>query len=370
LSDAVTAMTEGLARAKEHGLLRTRRSGVLANNAAAALSSLGRYPEATALLDSNMLDRPVAESQYARLTRAEIFVAQGDFTAAERLLDEIRIHPSTDPRFVGPLYGCIAEVALWQGRLGEARSVVERGMETVGTARSARVVVQLCAVGLRIAADLQRQADLAAGATAGQLDGAIAGWADELSEAAAAAATAQAAERPAAGEAAEWDEGDLLVRQCHAERARVTGEDTPETWAEVARGWATLDRPLRKSYALGWLANSYARSGVRDRAAAAARQAYAVAEEIGAEPLRNHIADLAARLRLRLGKPRPYDLTPMELKVLRELTTGRTNSEIGKVLYIAPKTVSVHVSAVLRKLGVPNRGSAADRARREGLIDD
>jgi DNA-binding NarL/FixJ family response regulator len=162
----------------------------------------------------------------------------------------------------------------------------------------------------------------------------------------------------------------VLVRQCHAERARVSHEDTPEMWAEVASGWAALDRPYRKAYALGWQADAYVRAGARNRAADTARQAHALAEEIDAEPLRSHIADLAASRRLRLGKPRPYDLTPMELKVLRELTTGRTNSEIGKVLYIAPKTVSVHVSAVLRKLGVPNRGSAADRARREGLIDD
>lgn len=365
LSDAVAAMQEGLARAKEHGLLRTRTSGVLANNAAAALSSLGRYADAAALLDSILLDRPVAESQYARLTRAEIFVAQGDFTAAERLLDEIRTRPNTDPRFVGPLYGCMAEVALWQGRLGEARSVVARGMAAVATARSARVVVQLCAVGLRAAADLHRQAEPTAGATTGQLDGAIAGWADQL-----AAAVRAAVEQPAAGEPAEWEAGGLLIRQCQAERARVSHEDTPEMWAEIVDGWATLQRPLRRAYALARQADAYARAGVRDRAAATARQAHAVAEEIDAEPLREHIVDLAAGWRLRLGKPRPYDLTRRELEVLPGLATGRTNHEIGAALFISPKTISVHVSNILRKLGVPNRAAAADLARREGLIED
>jgi DNA-binding CsgD family transcriptional regulator len=360
LSDVVTAMEEGLARAKEHGLVGTRRSGVLANTAAVALSSLGRYKEAADLLDSSLLDRPVAESQYARLTRAEIFVIQGDFRAAERLLGEVRTHPNTDPRFVGPLYGCLAELALWQGRLSEARSVVERGMAAVGTARSARVILQLCAVGLRIAADLQRQADLVAGGTAGLVDVPIAPWADEL----------VAAVRAAAGEAAESDEGGLLVRQCHAERVRASHADTPEMWAEIVDGLTTLDRPLRKAYALGRQADSYARAGARDRAAATARQAHALAEEIGAEPLRKHIAELAAGWRLRLGKPRRYDLTPTELRVLGELTTGHTNREIGEVLFISPKTVSVHVSSIMRKLGVSNRTAAADLARREGLIED
>jgi DNA-binding CsgD family transcriptional regulator len=370
LSDAVAAMKEGLARAKEHGLLGTRRSGVLANNAAAALSSLGRYAEAAELLDSSLLDRPVAESQYARLTRAEIFVAQGNFTAAERLLDEIRTCPSVDPRFIGPLYGCLGELALWQGRLGEAQSVVERGREAVATAGGARVVLQLCAVGLRIAADLQRQGDRAVGTPAGQLDGAITSWADELAAAVAAAAARTAANRSTAGEAAGWDEGSLLVRQCHAERARVGHEDTPEMWAEVAIGWAALDRPYRKAYALGWQADAYARAGARDRAADTARQAHALAEDIDAEPLRNHIADLAASHRLRLGKPRPYGLTPTELKVLPALAAGRTNNEIGAAMFKSPKTISIHVSNILRKLGVPNRAAAVDLARREGLIDD
>lgn len=365
LNDAVAAMTEGLARAKEHGLLGTRTSGVVANNAATAMSSLGHYMDAAALLDSTLGDRPVAESLYARLTRAEIFVAQGEFGAAERLLDEIRTRPNTDPRFVGPLYGCMAEVALGRGELGEARSIVRRGMEAVRTARNARVVVQLCAIGLRIAADLQRQADRAAGQAAGRVDGTIARWADELT-----AAVRRAAARSTDGDASGRDEDGLLIRQCYAERARASREDSPEMWVEIVDGWATLERPLRKAYALYRQADAYAQAGARDLAAAAARQAYANAEQIGAEPLRKRVADLAAGLRLRLGQARPYDLTPMELRVLQELSTGRTNSAIGNALFISPKTVSVHVSNIVRKLGVPSRVAAADLARREGLIDE
>lgn len=162
----------------------------------------------------------------------------------------------------------------------------------------------------------------------------------------------------------------MLVHQCDAERARVNRADQPRMWEEIASGWAAAQRPLRQAYALARLADSYGRSGARDRARTAAQQAYAVAERIGAEPLRNYVTELARRLHLRLGKPQPYGLTPKQLQVLRELTSGRTNREIGKALFMAPGTVSIHVSEILRRLDVPNRGSAADLARREGLVDD
>lgn len=58
----------------------------------------------------------------------------------------------------------------------------------------------------------------------------------------------------------------------------------------------------------------------------------------------------------------PAGLTPREVEVLRLLAEGRTNREIGETLFIAPKTVSVHVSNLLAKLDVPNRSAAAAKA--------
>jgi DNA-binding NarL/FixJ family response regulator len=43
---------------------------------------------------------------------------------------------------------------------------------------------------------------------------------------------------------------------------------------------------------------------------------------------------------------------------------GCTNSQIGKSLFISEKTASVHVSNVLRKLGMRTRTEAAEVARR------
>jgi DNA-binding NarL/FixJ family response regulator len=54
--------------------------------------------------------------------------------------------------------------------------------------------------------------------------------------------------------------------------------------------------------------------------------------------------------------------------VLRLLTAGRTNTQIGAELYISHKTVSVHVSNILRKLGVSGRVQAAALAERAGLL--
>ena len=46
---------------------------------------------------------------------------------------------------------------------------------------------------------------------------------------------------------------------------------------------------------------------------------------------------------------------------------GRTNRQIADALFISAKTASVHVSNILAKLGVTNRGEAAAVARRLGL---
>jgi DNA-binding NarL/FixJ family response regulator len=65
----------------------------------------------------------------------------------------------------------------------------------------------------------------------------------------------------------------------------------------------------------------------------------------------------------------PYGLTDRELLVLRLLAAGRSNGEIGAQLFISRKTASVHVSNILRKLGVSTRVQAAALAERAGILD-
>ena len=64
----------------------------------------------------------------------------------------------------------------------------------------------------------------------------------------------------------------------------------------------------------------------------------------------------------------PTELTPREVEVLALLAQGLTNGQIGKQLYISTKTVSVHVSNLLAKLGASGRTEAAAIARRRGLV--
>jgi DNA-binding CsgD family transcriptional regulator len=62
-------------------------------------------------------------------------------------------------------------------------------------------------------------------------------------------------------------------------------------------------------------------------------------------------------------------LTPRELEVLRLVSEGRSNKEIGEQLFISAKTASVHVSNILAKLEVSGRGEAAALAHRHGVAD-
>jgi DNA-binding NarL/FixJ family response regulator len=69
--------------------------------------------------------------------------------------------------------------------------------------------------------------------------------------------------------------------------------------------------------------------------------------------------------------PRPVSvlgLTRREIDVLRLIAEGYSNSAIAGTLFISPKTVSVHVSNILAKLEVSNRGQAAALAHRAGLL--
>ena len=56
-------------------------------------------------------------------------------------------------------------------------------------------------------------------------------------------------------------------------------------------------------------------------------------------------------------------LTAREREVLDVLVTGATNRAIAERLFISEKTVSVHVTNLMAKLGVSHRGEAAALAR-------
>lgn len=68
--------------------------------------------------------------------------------------------------------------------------------------------------------------------------------------------------------------------------------------------------------------------------------------------------------------PELDQITQRERDVLRLIARGYAYKEIAKELFISVKTVSVHVSNILAKLGVGTRGEAAATAHRLGLFDE
>lgn len=61
-------------------------------------------------------------------------------------------------------------------------------------------------------------------------------------------------------------------------------------------------------------------------------------------------------------------LSVRELEVLSWVVNGRSDREISEGLYISRRTASHHVSAILRKLDVPNRAAAVTHAHRHRLV--
>jgi len=95
-------------------------------------------------------------------------------------------------------------------------------------------------------------------------------------------------------------------------------------------------------------------------------------EQLG-RPLLPREREVVRRILRRAGvRTRPTQRTPergatslttREQAVLREVANGRTNREIARTLGIAEKTVGVHVSHILAKLGCKTRTQAARLAR-------
>jgi DNA-binding NarL/FixJ family response regulator len=61
-------------------------------------------------------------------------------------------------------------------------------------------------------------------------------------------------------------------------------------------------------------------------------------------------------------------LTDRETQILRLIAEGKDNAEIGRELFISPRTVKNHISSLLAKLQIENRIQAAVYAVRRGLV--
>lgn len=132
------------------------------------------------------------------------------------------------------------------------------------------------------------------------------------------------------------------------------GEDVPVTFRVVTR----LEQ-----------GRMFVRDGDRTAAAVVLAEAEQIADTLGHVQLRAEVDAFATAAGLRTGgEDSASVLTARERQVLALVAEGLSNRQIGERLFISVKTVSVHVSAVLRKLGVGTRTEAALAARPSGIL--
>ena len=315
-----------------------------------------------------------------RVSAASLLVAvgRGRFDAAQRRLAQLRERWQTDTQVMRLLGQCGAELELWRGRPTQAIQWIEQALQWLRHYEPWHLgEISLCAVGVAGYADLAGQArrgrDEAAEQAAVQAGLALARRAED----------AMVNGRPQAGEIG--PEALAWKLRVDAETARLRGEHDPALWRAVHEAFG-YGEPYRQAYASWRRAEALLAAGAvtagarqagggtdRDDAANELRAAAAIADELGAAPLRTAVAKLARRGRILLGGDGdgelPADtLTRREHSVLALVADGRTNRQIGEELFISEKTVSVHVSRVMAKLGAGSRTEAVSAAFARGLL--
>jgi DNA-binding CsgD family transcriptional regulator/tetratricopeptide (TPR) repeat protein len=374
LARAERAALEGLERARRAGAASGYPAAVLHHNAAEAFLERGLV-DAAAMLISDVRDRrPRLDDWNLHLLQAQIEICRGAVDTAvarTRAVDELGL---TGPRlWVYERLRLQPRVALWAGDPATAIDLVEPALELLGGCALEQYCGELFALGARATADLaetararrDRDAERAALTAADRLPAAL-----EVMRGRPFTDHHFLATIP--GDRADWQ----------AELRRARGVRDPEAWAEAAGIWQRLGRPHRRAYALLRQAEALLATSRNPMTAADTLRAAAEAAT-GMTPLTAAIRRVAQRSRTSLppapsGPPEsptlsraddPYRLTDRERHVLRLLAQGYTNAQIGAELLMSPKTASVHVSNILRKLNVVNRAEAAAVGERAGLTD-
>jgi DNA-binding CsgD family transcriptional regulator/tetratricopeptide (TPR) repeat protein len=421
--EAIAIAYEGIAEAERVGQA-TACGNFLRANAADSLYILGRWAECRRLCLDALSWNPVGTGFLTPLvTLAMLEVAMTAGESAGRTLGQTLLVIETvhDPQFAVPVQQAAAAYALWHEDLVDAHKAAERGWVRVGDAEDwllmARMASTYLEVDAAVAQDAQRRRDFAVLASVRERSLPVVLRAEAVVRACGVS--------PNAGSRRQ---ADLSIRTARAYRARVEGHDEAATWHQLALDWAELGDPYeaaranwREAEALLDLAHGRStRTIAREPLMAAAEAAF----ELGAGPLLRAVAELSRRAMLPLPKhieaalesrdelvggpgrsarsavsgaasgassgstfrpeagvvadfaapsgepaPRDFGLSKRELEVLALIAEGRSNPEIGRRLFITRKTVAVHVSNILTKLGVSGRVEAAAAAIRLGITD-
>jgi DNA-binding CsgD family transcriptional regulator/tetratricopeptide (TPR) repeat protein len=372
---AVEMALQGVEAVRQAGLEASYEATLLTANAAEGLLAIGRITEAAALIDPLTTARPDLGTWVLHEARAEIDLLRGNLEAAGRRREQIRacVGDMSHVEFARESALRSAELALWAGSADVAVTEVRQVLDLFRVPDFAIFCGRLLTMGMWACADLAEQARArrersAVEAALVAAEG-LTAWADQMSG-------VPFTDHPFVvtipAERSTWA----------AERTRLFGKSDPAAWAAAAKAWDSVGCCHRAGYAWWRQAQAQLDAGQAATAAAAALRAAAGAAA-GHEPLLAQIRALADRARIPLDTPldvrsdapqlaeppSPLGLTGRELAVLRRLATGRTNAQIGAELFISPRTAGVHVTNILRKLGVSGRVQAAALAERAGLLE-
>jgi DNA-binding CsgD family transcriptional regulator len=348
---------------------------VLAGNLAEALLGIGDWDRADDVLATALRDAGTFWSHHPHTLRAQLGVWRGEFDAAREHL-RAGAQASLEPPSAPDHAALRAELAAWQGRVADAASAVDESLRVSESTGTLRLRLRSYALGLRVEADRARLA--AAHRDARAVDEARRRARRFVDDA-----------RRLAGPAADLNpDATAWLATAEAEYAGVVGTPQPHLWAAAVAAWEQRERPYWLAYCHWQHAAALAVGGqsgtdVATEATAAARAAHRLATRLGADPVRREVELLAQRARLdligvrreRAGAARraaasPLGLTAREDEVLQLLGRGYTNRQIAAELTISVKTASVHVSHILRKLGMSRRLEAATVAHRLGTPAD
>ncbi len=332
--------------------------------AAEALTRLGRWSETAIVLAR----QPVPDTFPAgllRLARARAMLAArlGDADRALGHLAEAQALP-VDGWHQSVLDVTLADVHLVLGNWDDAAAAADRGWDSTATT-SALWAARFAMFG--VAATVERTLDQRARREPIDLDATI----DHLQERIDTA-------RSFAELAPHGPQRDSAAHLAHAVASltRLTVPDA-DAWAAAAINWTDLDDRWAIATALVHEAEAAALDGAADRAASSLRRAHSIAFELQAIPLLGEVDAVSRRTRISVEAPtrvtleegsvQRLGLTTREVEVLTLVAAGRTNRQIGDELFVSVKTASVHVSNILRKLGVNSRVDAAAVAQRLGI---
>lgn len=171
-----------------------------------------------------------------------------------------------------------------------------------------------------------------------------------------------------------WPDRGLVPVQAAFVRAMLATADSAPVAERVAL-WQGLDARLRDQALPVWhrlvvqtcLAAALVEAGERDEGGRMLEAVRAEAPRVGAARVGRWAAEVAAQAGLADASSEASaaasgpiaSLTARERQVLELVAEGLTNPQIGQRLFISPKTASVHVSAILTKIGAANRAEAA-----------